>query len=349
MRKVLIKGNDAIVRGALLGGATHFFGYPITPASEIAQGAADLFTRSGRTFLQAESETSAINMIYGAASTGARVMTASSGPGVALMLEGLSYLAGAELPSVIVDVQRAGPGLGNIWPEQSDYNMCCKGGGHGSYHNIVLAPSSGQEMTDFAYRAFDIADAYRMTVIILTDAYVGQMMEPVGFPSAVRHGARKSWAVYGDESSRQNLISSIVMNQTGLSELNIMLQEKYARVARDLTDWEEIETDDADFLLIAFGITARVASTAVMHLRKEGFKVGLLRPKTLFPFPSERIAELAGQVNLMAVAELNNGMMAQDVELAVRGGCEVRKYNWYGGMVPGADELASRVMEDFNG
>jgi len=349
MRKVLIKGNDAVVRGALLGGATHFFGYPITPASEIAQGAADLFTRSGRTFLQAESETSSINMIYGAASAGARVMTASSGPGIALMLEGLSYLAGAELPSVIVDVQRAGPGLGNIWPEQSDYNMCCKGGGHGSFHNIVLAPSSGQEMTDFAYRAFDMADAYRMTVIILSDAYVGQMMEPVGFPSAVRHGSRKSWAVYADETSRENLITSIVMNQKGMSELNIMLQEKYARVARDLTDWEELETGDAEFLLIAFGITARVASSAVTRLREDGLKVGLLRPKTLFPFPSERIAELAKKVEMIGVAELNNGMMAQDVELAVRGGCEVKRYNWFGGIVPGADELAIRVREELNG
>ena len=349
MRKVLIKGNDAIVRGALLGGATHFFGYPITPASEIAHGAADLFTRAGRTFLQAESETSAVNMIYGAASAGARVMTASSGPGVALMLEGLSYLAGAELPSVIVDVQRAGPGLGNIWPEQSDYNMCCKGGGHGSFHNIVLAPSSGQEMTDFAYRAFDIADAYRMTVIILTDAYVGQMMEPVGFPSAVRHGARKSWAVYGDETSRQNLISSIVMDQVGLSELNLMLQDKYARIARDLTDWEEIRTEDAEFLLVAFGITARVASSAVSHLREEGLKVGLLRPKTVYPFPSARINELAEQVDMIAVAELNNGMMAEDVELAVRGSCKVRRYNWFGGMVPGTREMVMRVKEDLNG
>lgn len=346
MRKTLIKGNDAIVRGALLGGATHFFGYPITPASEIAQGAADLFTRSGRTFLQAESETSAVNMIYGAASTGARVMTASSGPGVALMLEGLSYLAGAELPSVIVDVQRAGPGLGNIWPEQSDYNMCCKGGGHGCFHNIVLAPSSGQEMTDFAYRAFDIADAYRMTVIILTDAYVGQMMEPVGFPDAVRHGVRKSWALYGDEKSRSNLISSILMSQSGLAEHNLMLQDKYARVARDLTDWEEIETEDAEFLVVAFGITARIASTAVRQLRDEGYPVGLFRPKTLYPFPSERLAELAGDVGIMGVAELNDGMMAQDVELAVRGGCDVRRYNWFGGTVPSAGELVTRIKED---
>lgn len=349
MRKTLIKGNDAIVRGALLGGATHFFGYPITPASEIAHGAADLFTRAGRTFLQAESETAAVNMMYGAASAGARVMTASSGPGVALMLEGLSYLAGAELPSVIVDVQRAGPGLGNIWPEQSDYNMCCKGGGHGAFHNIVLAPSSGQEMTDFAYRAFDIADAYRMTVIILADAYVGQMMEPVGFPEAVRHGARKNWAVYADRDSRHSLITSIIMDQTGLAEHNLKLQEKYRRVARDLTDWEETDTGDAEFLLVAFGITARIASTAVCLLRDEGLKVGLLRPKTLYPFPTERIAELGRSVKAIAVAELNDGMMAADVELSVKGGCPVHRYNWFGGTVPGSEELAARVKESLNG
>ena len=349
MRKTLIKGNDAIVRGALLGGATHFFGYPITPASEIAHGAADLFTRSGRVFLQAESETSAINMIYGAASAGARVMTASSGPGVALMLEGLSYLAGAELPSVLVDVQRAGPGLGNIWPEQSDYNMCCKGGGHGAFRNIVFAPASGQEMTDFAYRAFDIADAYRMTVVILADAYVGQMMEPVGFPDAVRHGARKGWAVYGDGESRDNLISSIVMSQKGLSDHNLKLQEKYTRVARDLTDWEELETEDADVLLVAFGITARIASTSLHQLRKDGLNVGLLRPKTLYPFPGERLAELAPRMSAIAVAELNDGMMAEDVERHVAGACPVHRYNWFGGTVPGADEIAARVKESLNG
>ena len=349
MRKTLIKGNEAIVRGALLGGATHFFGYPITPASEIAHGAADLFTRSGRTFLQAESETSAINMIYGAASAGARVMSASSGPGISLMLEGISYMAGAELPAVLVDVQRAGPGLGNIWPEQSDYDMCCRGGGHGAFKNIVLAPSSGQEMTDFAYRAFDIADAYRMTVIILSDAYIGQMMEPVGFPETVRHGARKGWALYADAESRENLVSSIVMNQKGMSELNLHLQEKYARVERDLTDWEEVETEGAEFLLVAFGITSRIATSAVRRMRREGLPVGLLRPKTLFPFPSERIAELAGGLKGLAVAELNNGMMAVDAEVAVKGACPVHKYNWFGGMVPTDEELISRVKEDLHG
>lgn len=349
MSKTLIKGNTAIVHGALLGGATHFFGYPITPASEIAHGAAELFTRAGRTFLQAESETSAINMIYGASSAGARVMTASSGPGLSLMLEGLSYLAGSELPSVIVDVQRAGPGLGNIWPEQSDYNMCCKGGGHGAFKNIVLAPSSGQEMTDFAYKAFDIADEWRMTVIILSDAYIGQMMEPVGFPTDVKHGPRKDWAVYGDAESRKNLLSSIIMNQKGLAELNEKLQDKYRRIEEELTDWEEEQTEDAEFLLVAFGITARIASTAVRQLRKDGVKAGLLRPKTLFPFPSKRLYELAKQVKAVGVAELNDGMMADDVELAVKAGCPVYRYNWFGGYVPGAAELSLKVKESLNG
>ncbi len=349
MGKTLIKGNSAIVRGALLGGATHFFGYPITPASEIAHGAADLFTRAGRTFLQAESETSSINMIYGASAAGSRVMTASSGPGLSLMLEGLSYIAGCELPAVIVDVQRAGPGLGNIWPEQSDYNTCCKGGGHGAFKNIVFAPSSGQEMTDFAYKAFDLADKWRMTVIILSDAYIGQMMEPVGFPTTAKHGARKDWAVYGDAESRNNLVSSIIMNQKGLAELNERLQEKYARAKKELVEWEEEYTDDAEFILVAFGITARIASTAVRKLRAEGVKAGLFRPKTLWPFPSERLSGLSARVKAMAVAELNDGMMAEDVELAVAGKCPVYRYNWFGGTVPGAAEIAERVKESLNG
>ncbi len=227
--------------------------------------------------------------------------------------------------------------------------MCCKGGGHGAFRNIVLAPASGQEMTDFAYRAFDIADAYRMTVIILTDAYVGQMMEPVGFPDAVRHGSRKSWAIYGDEDSRDNLVSSIVMSQKGLAEHNLKLQDKYSRVRRDLCDWEETDTTDAEFLLVAFGITARVATTALRQLRDKGFKVGLLRPKSLYPFPSERLAELSTQVSGIAVAELNDGMMADDVDLAVSGKCPVYRYNWFGGIVPGSDEIAARVKESLDG
>ena len=349
MTKTLIKGNSAIVRGALLGGATHFFGYPITPASEIAHGAAKLFTKAGRTFLQAESETSAINMIYGSAAAGARVMTASSGPGLSLMLEGVSYLAGCELPAVIVDVQRAGPGLGNIWPEQSDYNTCCKGGGHGAFKNIVLAPASGQEMTDFAYKAFELADKWRMTVIILSDAYIGQMMEPVGFPTEAKQGERKDWAVYGDAESRENLVSSIIMNQQGLADLNARLQEKYRRAEQELADWEEQQTEDADYILVAIGITSRIAATAVRMLRAEGLRVGLFRPKLVWPFPSERLAALAGGVKGMGVAELNDGMMADDVDLAVKGKCGVDRFNWFGGYVPSAEELVEKVKEAFNG
>jgi pyruvate/2-oxoacid:ferredoxin oxidoreductase alpha subunit len=224
--------------------------------------------------------------------------------------------------------------------------MVTRGGGHGSFHNIVLAPSSSQEMTDFAYRAFDLADAYRMVVIILTDAYIGQMMEPVGFPDSVKHARRKSWALYADAESRSNLITSIVMSQKGMSDHNIKLQEKYRRVKRDLTDWEETYCDDAEYLFVAFGITARVASRAVELLRTKGVKAGLLRPKTLFPFPSERIKELSSSVRFIAVAELNNGMMANDVELALSGACPVLRYNWFGGIVPGAEDLASMLEKD---
>jgi len=344
-----MKGNLGIVRGALLGGATHFFGYPITPASEIAQGAAELFTKTGRCFLQAESETSAINMIYGSASAGARVMTASSGPGLSLMLEGVSYLAGCELPTVIVDVQRAGPGLGNIWPEQSDYNTCCKGGGHGAFKNIVLSPASGQEMTDMAYKAFELAEEWRMTVIILSDAYIGQMMEPISFSDEVKHNDRKDWAVYGDAESRENLVSSIIMDQQGLAELNAKLQAKYRRAEEELADWEEVETEDAEYLLVAFGITSRIAATAIRTLRDNGIKAGLFRPKTVWPFPSKRLAELSTQVKAMGVAELNDGMMADDVDLSVKGKCPVHRFNWFGGYVPDADELVASVKEALNG
>lgn len=212
MSRQLMYGNEAVVYGALLGGATHFFGYPITPASEIVHAAARYFPRLGQVFLQVESEVNAINMLFGAAAAGGRVMTASSGPGISLMQEGLSYMAGAELPCVVVDVQRAGPGLGNIWPEQGDYNAVVKGGGHGNYKNVVLAPHSAQEMCDFTYKAFEIADNYRVTVFILADAYIGQIMEPVILPRKISKGKRKDWALYADAASRHNLITSIYIN-----------------------------------------------------------------------------------------------------------------------------------------
>jgi pyruvate/2-oxoacid:ferredoxin oxidoreductase alpha subunit len=344
----LVKGNEAVIQGALMGGATHFFGYPITPASEIAHAAALYFPQAGRTFLQAESEVASINMIYGAASAGARAMTASSGPGISLMAEGLSYLAGAELPSVVVDVQRAGPGLGNIWPEQSDYTAVVKGGGHGNYRNVVLAPASGQEMCDFAYRAFDIADTWRITVLILADAYVGQMMEPVRVPEVPREGARKPWAVYGDRESRTNLVTSIMMKTELLAEHNRKLQEKYRRMAQSLTAFVETDVRDAQVVLVAYGITARVCLSAVKRLRARGIRAGLLRPTSLFPFPTARIREIAGGgcAKVVIAAELAAGQMAEDVELAVAGRLPVLRYEWLGGMVPSEREIEERVLAE---
>ncbi len=349
MSRQLVKGNEAVVYGALFGGATHFFGYPITPASEIAHAAALYFRKSGRSFLQAEDEVNAVNMLYGAASAGSRVMTATSGPGLSLMSEGISYLAGAELPSVIVDVQRAGPGLGNIWPEQSDYNMVVKGGGHGNYKNIVLAPNSAQELCDMTYRAFELADTYRMTVIILSDAYIGQMMEPIILPSEIKHGKRKEWAVYGDKESRENLITSILMNTQLLSDHNWKLQEKYARVEREFVEYEEQEVEDAEYVFAAFGISARICQTAVEELRSMGIKIGLFRLKTLFPFPKERLRKIGKQVKGIFVVEMNNGQMAEDVELAVGGETEIHRNNELGGLVPTTTTLIEQVTKTVKG
>ncbi|WP_422477798.1 3-methyl-2-oxobutanoate dehydrogenase subunit VorB [Pleomorphochaeta sp. DL1XJH-081] len=347
MGRRLMKGNEAAVHGALMGGCTHFFGYPITPASEIAQAAAYYFTGAGRTFLQAESEVSVINMLYGAASAGARVMTASSGPGVALMGEGLSYLAGARLPSVVIDMQRAGPGLGNIWPEQSDYNMVVKGGGHGNYANIVLAPASVQEMFDFTRKAFTLADTYRMTVFILSDAYIGQMMEPVTIEGPVLHGERKEWAVYGDAASRKNLISSIYMSPPLQRKHNEDLQETYKRVEREIVDYETYLIDDADIVFVAYGIAARIAHSAIHTLRDKGVKVGLLRPKTLFPLPREIIESIARKGVSLVVVELSSGQMADDIELASKGMAPVSRYLTMGGETPTVAELVQRIEEDF--
>jgi 2-oxoisovalerate ferredoxin oxidoreductase alpha subunit len=349
MSKQLIEGNKAVVLGGLLGGATHFFGYPITPASEIAHAAAQYFPDAGRCFLQAESEVSAINMIYGASSAGARAMTASSGPGISLMAEGLSYMAGAELPAVIVDIQRAGPGLGYIWPEQSDYNCVVKGGGHGSYKNIVFAPDSVQEMCDFTYRAFDLADHFKMTVFILADAYIGQMMEPIRLPTTIKHNARKPWAIYGDKDSRKNLITSIYMNPKTLSALNIRLQDKYQVIEQELVEFEEIGADDAEVLLVAYGISARICSSAIKTLRYRGIKAGIVRPKTLFPFPRKRLRDLASRIRACIVAELSNGQMAEDVERAIEAQCPIIRYNWFGGMIPSINEIVERVSAYMSG
>lgn len=346
MAQHLMKGNEAVIYGALLGGASHYFGYPITPASEIAHAAAELFPRCGRQFLQAECEVSSINMLYGAAAAGARAITGSSGPGLSLMAEGLSYLSGAELPSVVVDVQRAGPGLGYIWPEQADYNFIVHGAGHGSHSGIVLAPHCAQEMCDFAYQAFELAERYRCTVFLLADAYIGQLMEPVELPRQLKKNPHKEWALYGDTASRGNVISSIFLKMEELEGHNQRLQEKYARMAAEIVDFEEVATDDADYLFVAYGISARLCHSAVQELRKNDVKAGMLRPKTLFPFPEVRLRELAGRVKKMIVAELSCGQLVRDVRLAASGLVPVELYNWMGGRIPSTDEIVRRLLED---
>jgi pyruvate/2-oxoacid:ferredoxin oxidoreductase alpha subunit len=339
MPKELIKGNEAVVKGALLAGCTHYFGYPITPASEIAEAAAYYFPLMGGTFIQAESEVASINMVYGAAAAGKRVMTASSGPGLSLKQEGISYCAGAELPCVIVDVMRAGPGLGNIWPEQGDYNQIVKGGGHGNYRNIVLAPNSAQEMCDLTMLAFDLADKYRNPCVVLTDAYIGQMMEPVDFPTSRKKLPRKDWALLGDRASKQNLITSILMNTQLLEEHNQKLQQKYHQLSEQEVRFEMIQADDAELILVGYGIISRLLLNVAEAFRTEGQKVGLFRPITLFPFPTQKIADLCKTAKQFLVVELSNGQMLDDVRLAVNGQRPVQFYSRMGGAIPTVEEL----------
>ena len=346
MQRELIKGNEAVVKGAIMAGCSLYFGYPITPASEIAQAAAFYFPLMGGTFIQAESEVAAINMVYGGASTGKRVMTASSGPGLSLKQEGISYCAGAELPCVIVDVMRAGPGLGNIWPEQGDYNQMVKGGGHGNYRNIVFAPNSAQEMCDLTIHAFEIADKYRNPCVVLTDAYVGQMMEPVKFPKTRKKIPEKSWAVHGDASSKDNLITSILMNTELLEKHNEKIQKKYQSIAKKEVMYESLNTEDAEIIVIGYGIVSRLLLNVMENLRSQGKKVGLIRPITLFPFPTEIISAASESVKKFLVVELSNGQMVDDVRLAVNGRSEVHFYSRMGGAVPSVKEL-TKVLQKY--
>jgi len=339
MSKLLIKGNDALIRGAVLSGCRLYFGYPITPASEIAESAAKFMPRVGGTFLQAESEVAAINMVYGAAGGGVRVMTASSSPGISLKQEGVSYAAGAELPCLIVDIMRGGPGLGNIAPEQSDYNQVVKGGGHGNYKCPVLTPNSGQEMADMTGLAFDLAEKYRTPVYMLADGFTGQMMEPVEFGDPKTDSSRKDWAVYGDKESKHNLITSIFLNAEDLEEHNIKLQKKYAVIEENEVRVEEFMLEDAEYVLIGYGIISRILKTVVEKLREEGIKVGLLRPKTLFPFPKKIIDKLSNRVKKFLVVEMSNGQMVDDVRLVVLGRRPIEFYGRMGGVVPSTKEI----------
>jgi len=340
----LSKGNVAIVQGAILAGCQAYYGYPITPASEIAEAAALYLPQVGGTFLQAESEVAAINMVYGSAGAGVRCMTASSGPGISLMQEGFSYLAGAELPCVIADIMRGGPGLGNIAPEQSDYHQIVKGGGHGNYHTIVFAPNSCQEMCDLTFLAFELADRFRNPAIVMTDGFIGQMMEPVEFPMKVIAPPAKAWAVRGDRQSRRGLITSIYLTPEDLESHVRHLEEKYAQAGRGTEMYERYKTDDAEIVVIGHGIVSRILKTAVDKARTQGIKAGLFRPITLWPFPAREIDALCGWVKSFLTVELSNGQMVEDVRLAVNGWVPVEFYGRVGGNVPSVEELHEQLM-----
>ena len=341
----LCKGNVAIVKGAILAGCRAYYGYPITPASEVAEAAASYLPQVGGTFLQAESEVAAINMVYGAAAAGARVMTASSGPGLSLMQEGISYCAGSELPCVIVDIVRGGPGLGNIAPEQSDYFAMVKGGGHGCYRNIVLAPASVQEMCDLTMLAFELADKYRNPAVVMADGFIGQMMEPLDLEYRELKVPERPWAVEGTPETRKNLISSIYLEPDALEEHIRKLEAKYIRATQAEPRHELFETNDAEVLLVGYGITSRVLRSAIEMARREGLKAGLFRPITLWPFPKQALLEASKKVSRILVVELSNGQMVEDVRLTVNGKVPVDFYGRAGGNVPSVEEVHSQLMQ----
>jgi 2-oxoisovalerate ferredoxin oxidoreductase alpha subunit len=343
MARQLMKGNEAIAYSAILAGCRAFYGYPITPSSEIAEAAALLLPQVGGVFLQAESEVAAINMMYGAAAAGVRVMTASSGPGISLMQEGISYMASAELPCVIADVMRAGPGLGNVGPEQGDYLQVVKGGGHGNYRTIVLAPASAQEAVDLTRMAFDLADEYRNPAYVLMDACIGQVMEPVEFPRDAVRPSTPEWAVMGTAETRKHLITSIYLDPPDMERHIRKLEAKYRRLEERHVLAEPYRTDDAEIVLVGYGIVSRVLQAVVEQLRTHGLRVGMLRPITLFPFPSAVIREIAGHARVFVTVEMSTGQMVDDVRLALNGRRPVEFYGRCGGMVPSAEEVLDFV------
>lgn len=344
MATQLTKGNAAVIIGALYGGCDCYFGYPITPASEILHEASHTFPLLGRKFVQAESEEAAINMAFGAAAAGHRVMTASSGPGISLKQEGISYLAGAQLPCVIVDIMRAGPGLGNIGPEQGDYNQVVKGGGHGNYRNIVVAPNSVQEMCDLTIKAFELAEKYRNPVVVLADGVLGQMVEPLKFPeNAVKPEIDTSWAVCGNEETYRNLVTSIFLDFEELEDFNCKLQEKYEIIRKNEVDFEEYLLSDAEIVLVSYGISSRICRTAVELARNEGIKAGLFRPKTLFPFPKKELAKLAEKDVKFISVEMSNGQLQEDVKLVTCCRSPIELVNRMGGNLITMNQILSRI------
>ncbi|GAB4447246.1 MAG: 3-methyl-2-oxobutanoate dehydrogenase subunit VorB [Anaerolineales bacterium] len=345
MTRELWKGNEAIAEAAVRAGLQAYFGYPITPQTEVLEYLSRRMPELGRAFVQAESELGAINMVYGAACAGVRVMSSSSSPGVSLMMEGLSYIAGTEVPAVLVNVMRGGPGLGNIAPSQGDYNQAVHGGGHGDYHPIVLAPASVQEAIDLMVLSFDLAEKYRTICMLILDGSVGQMMEPAEMPEMRPVQQRDwEWATNGRMGKRERrVLTSIYLDPIQEEKLNLRLLARWKTIQRDEVRYKEYYLDDAEFVVIGFGTAGRVALSAVRQARQKGLKVGLLRPVTVSPFPSEVIEQLAGRVSGFLVTEMNSGQMLEDVRLAVKGRVPVEFYGRLGGVVPFTEEILQEI------
>ena len=344
--RILMKGNEAIAEAAIRAGCRHYFGYPITPQTEIAAYMAKKMPKIGGVFLQAESEIASINMVYGAAAAGMRVMTSSSSPGISLKTEGLSYIAGSDVPALVVNVQRGGPGLGGIQPSQSDYFQATKGGGHGDYRMIVLAPASVQEMASLTMKGFDLADKYLVTSMILADGTIGQMMEPISFEDTEVKTYDKPWALTGTDCKRtHNVVNSLYLKPDQLEKKNFERFEKYKTIEENEQMWEEYMMEDAEICVVAFGIASRVAKNAVAEARKQGIKAGLIRPITLWPFPTKAFKQAADNVKSFISVELSMGQMIEDVRLATESKKPVTLCNRSGGMIPTPDEVLAAIFK----
>ena len=351
MAKILMKGNEAFGKAAIEAGCHYFFGYPITPQSELPEYLSRELPKVGGAFVQAESEVAAINMVYGAGGSGTRVMTSSSSPGVALKQEGITYCAGAEVPCVVLNVMRGGPGLGTIQPSQSDYYMATKGGGNGDYRTPVFAPASVQEAVDMIIEAFDVADLYRTPVMVLADGMIGQMMEPVDFDKErkAREIPEKTWAANGTEGKRQpNVINSLYLQSEELEQHNLKLEKKYKAIEENEVQYEMYHTEDAELVFVSYGTVSRIVKTTVDQLREEGYKVGLIRPKTLWPFPNEAFKQIPNAKNLLVV-EMSLGQMIDDVKLACECKLPVDFYGRSGGMIPTPAAIGKKAKEIIGG
>ena len=346
MARELLKGNEAVAEAAIRAGAVAYFGYPITPQTELLEHMSKRMPELGRAFVQAESELGAVNMVYGAACTGVRVITSSSSPGSSLMMEGFSYMAGTEVPAVFVDVMRGGPGLGNIQPSQADYNQIVHGGGHGDYTPIVLAPASVQESIDLTVLAFDLAEKYRSLVVILTDGSIGQMMEPAELPAmAPIRTSVPAWAVNGDMTGRERrMLSSIYLDAPAEEVTNFRLQRRWQEICANEVRYKEYFMDDAEYAVVGFGSAGRVALSAVRAARAQGIKIGLLRPITVAPFPTKILEDLSRRLKGLLVVEMNSGQMLEDVRLATSARIPIEFYGRMGGVMPLPDEILNEIQ-----